>query len=485
MNPEEVARKYQFRESMDLVDYAEVGLPIFRLTVEAITMAQNVTPTIQEFVLRSIQIGEDTVDGVAGFLGLELDIVDAVVRELRKDGLIATADVGPNGEVRQGLTDIGTKALSEACRYEPQEEMLVIDYDGIRRKPVWLGNESVLRASDLAASGAVQVRPYPAVPPRIDELSIPEVTRVVRRQAGPEFPRDVLTLKRVVRRYNVFREAIGLVYRNKKTKEVQIGFVVADRPAEDYELEFARHGGPKKMGLVRGIEEADNWARIRRRLGTQLYQLLPDEVTLAKRRSDVAVARESVRVHAAKVEGTVGSDRLRAREEFIFARDQLLVAEHALDALKLRPLAPYEQRELLEEAITEAQNEILVSSSGLDPYVVTGYFLRAIDQAIERGVRITVESTFNPIEPLKKQKAAYDPLAELVARHKQQSGFKLKKGRHEESLFYLFKDEDLGVLSNTPFLGERRRRTNFLCISGVVSSHPDVVSAIRQLLRID
>ena len=30
MTPEEVARKHQFREGFRLVDYSEVGLPIFR-----------------------------------------------------------------------------------------------------------------------------------------------------------------------------------------------------------------------------------------------------------------------------------------------------------------------------------------------------------------------------------------------------------------------------------------------------------------------
>ena len=69
-----------------------------------------------------------------------------------------------------------------------------------------------MRASELKANGAVEIRPYPAEPPGVSELQIPEVTRVIRRQSGEDFRRTVLALKRIVRRYNVFREAVALVF---------------------------------------------------------------------------------------------------------------------------------------------------------------------------------------------------------------------------------------------------------------------------------
>jgi hypothetical protein len=58
VTPELVARKYQFREGVRLVDYGEVGLPIFRLTLEAVTMAHRSMPTIQEFAMRCLSLGE-------------------------------------------------------------------------------------------------------------------------------------------------------------------------------------------------------------------------------------------------------------------------------------------------------------------------------------------------------------------------------------------------------------------------------------------
>ncbi|GBH28811.1 HipA domain-containing protein [Sphingobium xenophagum] len=41
MTPEDIARAHQFREGFELIDYGEVGLPIFRLTLDAVTLAQR------------------------------------------------------------------------------------------------------------------------------------------------------------------------------------------------------------------------------------------------------------------------------------------------------------------------------------------------------------------------------------------------------------------------------------------------------------
>jgi hypothetical protein len=66
-----------------------------------------------------------------------------------------------------------------------------------------------------------------------------------------------------------------------------------------------------------------------------------------------------------------------------------------------------------------------------------------------------------------------------------QKGLILRKARRDEVLFYLIKDDDLAVISNRPFLGDRGRRPSFLCVSGVVSTQPLVVGAIREQVRRD
>jgi hypothetical protein len=67
MKPEDVARRFERRPGYELIDYAPVALPLFRLTVDAVTMAHREIPPIKEFVMRSIAGGLGRVEEITGF----------------------------------------------------------------------------------------------------------------------------------------------------------------------------------------------------------------------------------------------------------------------------------------------------------------------------------------------------------------------------------------------------------------------------------
>ena len=161
--------------------------------------------------MRCLYLGETREADIARMLGLKLDIVCSATNILVSDGYVARQAV-PTDLQSFRLTKFGEERLLHERLEVPQEEMIVIDYDGIRRAPIRLSVTSVLRASELKMNGAVEIRPYPAEPPSVSDLQIPEVTRVIRRQSGEDFRRNVLALKRIVRRNNVFREAVALVF---------------------------------------------------------------------------------------------------------------------------------------------------------------------------------------------------------------------------------------------------------------------------------
>ena len=110
MTPELVARKYQFREGVRLVDYGEVGLPIFRLTLEAVTMAHRSMPTIQEFAMRCISSGETRETDIARMLGLKADVVMGAVNILISDGYV-TRQPSDDASYSFELTDAGEERL--------------------------------------------------------------------------------------------------------------------------------------------------------------------------------------------------------------------------------------------------------------------------------------------------------------------------------------------------------------------------------------
>src|ERR1700722_7155370 len=124
-------RSFDAREGFELVDFAEVGLPVFRLTVEAITLQRTSMRTMQEFVLRAINIGELDAAGIGQLLGLTTSAVDECLETLAYDELIAVQH-DEDGDANQLLvTELGQEALLEGERVH-RDETLVFDYDGIR-----------------------------------------------------------------------------------------------------------------------------------------------------------------------------------------------------------------------------------------------------------------------------------------------------------------------------------------------------------------
>ena len=478
MRAEDVARRHQFRDGMTLVDFGEVGLPVFRLTLDAITMAHKSMPTIQEFVLRALSLDETTEAGIARMLGLKDEIVAASINALVSDGYVAR-QLSPGLEPAFKLTDAGELRLTQEREEVPQDEMLVIDYDAIRRIPFRLTGESVVRASELAASGSIQIRPYPADAPAIEELNLLEVSKVIRKRSGEDFRRTVLALKRTARRNNVFREAVALVYAGNRSGEVQVSFAIDGTISDAHERAFAEHGGPRKMGFLRAVAEAESKRALERLVGKPIMRLFPNPLEIAAARQEEAEAVEelaAIRPIAERVSG-----RARRTDPSVAAltaaEERLQVAKFGLDAFEVRPLACFEVADLLDEAIENARSSLIVTTAGVQGVIVNGFRLRAIDRMVASGVRLEVESLWDHrTEP---EGAQFDPMAEL-GRRAARGALSLRKGTRSR-FYFLIQDDELAVISSRPFLGEMSKRTGFTRVEGLVTRKPELVGEIRTL----
>ena len=68
-NPEAVARKHAgARPGFELIHYAEVGLPYYRLVLDSLVQRRKPVGPIEEFVLRAVNQGLDNLDDVSGEL---------------------------------------------------------------------------------------------------------------------------------------------------------------------------------------------------------------------------------------------------------------------------------------------------------------------------------------------------------------------------------------------------------------------------------
>lgn len=478
MRAEDVAREHQFREGFKLVDFGEVGLPIFRLTIEAITTSMRSIPTIQEFAMRCLALGENQEKPIARMLGLKEDIICGAIDTLMSDGLVVrTTVVGDHSSF--SLTALGEERLAQDAQEVIQEEMLVIDYDAMRRKPIRLAGENVVRASELKTFGAVEIRPYPVEPPSVSDLAIPEISRAIRRRDGEDFRRNVLALKQIVRRNNVFREAVALVFAAERGSEVQVAFVLDGKLSESHERAFAENGGPRKMGFIRKIGERSTRQGLQRLIGRERFAAMTNSMMMKDALKEEAESRSQVRSIALAVDSNMTRRTLNpAAPALEAAQERFALAKHALDTMDIRPLACFEQDELLEEAISSARRSLIVTSAGLQPTILTQHVLRNLENLVAGGVTVDIGSFLRPQnEP--RGGAYYDPLSELTKRA--QAGRMNLHRTRRSAFFYLIKDDDLAVISNRPMLGDVVRRTSFQKVEGVIIRDTRRVNEIREL----
>ncbi len=118
---QDVARKYAgARPGFELIHFAEVGIPFYRLQLDALVQRRKPVGPIDEFVLRSVDAGLDSLDDVCGLLGVDRVLVERSVVDLsRHDQLDYRVD-GDRRVLR--MTEQGRRALEGWRELMPNRE---------------------------------------------------------------------------------------------------------------------------------------------------------------------------------------------------------------------------------------------------------------------------------------------------------------------------------------------------------------------------
>jgi len=476
VTPEDIARRYSIRPGYELVDYSAVALPLYRLTVDAVTMAHREIPPIKTFVMRSIAAGLGELHEVAGFLGLDEATVDGTFSQLQDDGYAALSASGSTAV----LLDRGREVLAKERESSPQDEMLVFLYDRLLRKPVRLGAEQLLLPASIDPQRTIEIRAYPADGPDITDLSLPDILQVLEQQAGgrASFGRDLLRFKRIVRRVRVYRPAVGLVYKKTRGPDVQVTFIVDDARHEGLEHAFAECGGPKKMGFLKSIDESVAAGELRRQLGSEVHRLLPNAAALEEKRVKASLARikhQSALARAERRKGMGASDAIEAKEVISITSAALAQAEEELKAFPARPILPFELAELLDEAIELSQTFFAVSSRDAGLHVVDLFFLERLEVALQRGVETVIS--------LSEPGIGSGPVLELERLRRRHSNLFLIEGRRSAS-YHLVSDHRFAAVCNRPLLCNQDRVRMYHHVVGYLLQTPELVAAFTRRLEI-
>jgi hypothetical protein len=402
-------RCYDNRPGFDLVSCQEVGLPVYKITVDVLTQIRKSIPPIEEFVLRSIDAGLSSEEEIAGFLGLELSTTREAMVNLRLSEDIDLIAPDPSQIQTWKLTKKGEKTLKEAKIIVPEERTFDINFDGLLRTPRWYGQfeKALLKPKDLRDEGILEIEPSPKSPPELSDLSIKDIDKIIHEILGNgkglksknDNELDILALKAVERRQRFFQRSTALVYKAKDSDEVQVAFIVDDILSNEHETAFARSNGAKKIRnqILNALQENEPLKLAKEILGKDFVENLVDDLDNVTKKvalvtSQIESEKESTRQQIERIDDLNEKDKLlqelHEKDERIAELKAQL--ESVISSCPIRLLEMYDHRPLLEKALKETQQRLMIISPWIRANSVNQLFLQQFENLLKRGVQVFI-----------------------------------------------------------------------------------------------
>ncbi len=398
-------RRYDNRSGFDLVSCQEVGLPVYKVTVDVLTQIRKPIPPIEEFVLKAIDAGLSSEEEVAGFLGLEISTTREAMVNLRLSEDIDL--IAPDASQLQTwkLTKKGERTLREAKIIVPEERTFDINFDGLLRTPRWYGQfeKALLKPRDLRDKGILEIEPSPKRPPELPDLKIKDIDATIKkieksreRNSKNLQEQDLLALKAIERRQRFFQPSTALVYKAKDSDEIQVAFIVDDILSSEHEAAFARSNGAKKIRsqILSALQKNEPLKFAEDLFGQEFVSanlVDPDTITAkvteakAEIEAQIEVAQEKLDQTKNEEEKNQLIQQLEEREQQILQLQSRM--EAMLASVPMRWLEMYEHRPLLEQALKDTRERLMIISPWIRANSVNRWFLQQFENLLKRGVK--------------------------------------------------------------------------------------------------
>jgi len=201
----------------------------------------------------------------------------------------------------------------------------------------------------------------------------------------------LLGVKAVERRELFFQPALALVYKAKDSDDVQVAFAIGGRLSFEHEEAFARTNGPKKLGIVQAVSASvvaepipDHTPPVLPVVEAKEEQVEALKQASSKAQADVDDARQAAEAAESPEERKKAEERLRV------ASEQLSRAKIQLDTFPVRGLDVYEHPGLLERALRESKERLLIISPWIIANVVNHAFISKLERLLTRKVNVYI-----------------------------------------------------------------------------------------------
>jgi hypothetical protein len=415
VNASRTARQHRRRPGFHLVDFEEVALPVYILSLRVITLAHKKVAPIEEFVLRSVATGMSSQEDVAAFLGLQSNVVRGALVSLAQSESLALAGVAGSRAQALLMTQKGRAVLEDLELIVPEEQSFSVHFDGLLRRVELLRWTDLMQPKEIRERGLLEIPSFPARKPIVSDLKLPEVEHLIRSTgAVGDQRRDLLAIRGIERATRLFREAVALVYAADYGNEVQVSFATDTKLLEEHERAFALAGGVKKMGInIASLFGGDE--HLLDELDSGVANVMAKEDRVEALRGEISKADVTVQHSIRDLERAESiSSRISLSNRLEEARAILAEKQGELDRLQVRELCCYDCPALFEEALANVKNRLVIVSPKVTAKVLNREVLKRIQELLTSGVLIYITLGTDSQQKGIKDQAAIQNLMDIA-----------------------------------------------------------------------
>ena len=404
---ESIAMRYANRPGCRFLGFKAIGICVFALRLRAIVLEAREIPPIEEFVLRFLGVGIETPRDLSRLMGLELRLIERRLVELRRNELIDVFGDAqtPRDAIQCQLTDKGREAAHMLQRTVMQEVTLPnVIFHGLLRRPVQFGDISkrtYLRPKEAKERGLELIRAIPNRAPRIDEIDIAELDKIVKTSVRPrpgEPLQDVVAVKTVLRPVQTrYEPGVLLEYETTdRSRTRQVAFAIEGQLLEEYETAFAKAKGPELLREILCSKHETFEERARREIPAEIRARLGRLDDIEELAARAASAQQELIDAQENLNDPDRADTRQLQQQEIERLKQHITSiEAERNQRKVKYLWTQEIREKLWEALETCEERLLILSGFINSEVVDEEFELALRKALERGVQIWIGYGFD------------------------------------------------------------------------------------------
>ena len=419
------------RPGLELVSIIDAGLPVAMVTAEVLAQDRKPLPLLEEFVLRLVSADVATEEGISGFLGLASSMVTQTIADhFSHDNLAyATAALGtPPAQQPLRLTSRGAQTARDLASITPQDVSLPLVYDQLLSKIQSYDRSAIISRRQAEDDSLLLLPPARTRPVETSDVTASEINALLRDRG--DSGREVLLVKRATQtRARRVMPAKLLVYADADRSDIQIAVVVDDELSPAHELALLNQGGALALGIQ--VESPPE----RPALDAELERARVPLSEVIRQHTDAASARLSTTVVA----------------EDLAQEVQVVDSNPPMD--EVRAVSVFEHPDLLDEALTQARNRILLISPWVRNAVISTDFLSKLEGRLRRHVTVHIAHGYEE-DDSGSDADAIRRLSNLASRYTDLLTFARLKNTHAKILIF----DDVWIATSFNWLSFRGDR---------------------------